>query len=129
MMGLMRNTIKYHEDFITPRDFPYELMELFTIRTKLAKFPDDPRFGLVVTKRAFRHAVQRNRAKRLLRDWIAFNEKYMCPDLDYVFYARTEILGDNVTREMGRKMMAHALKSIYNRNKFRKNGYQKKPKE
>ena len=86
MMGLMRNTIKYHEDFITPRDFPYELMELFTIRTKLAKFPDDPRYGLVVTKRNFRYAVQRNRVKRLLRDWIAFNEKYMCPDLDYVFY-------------------------------------------
>jgi len=127
MMGLMRNTIKYHEDFITPRDFPYELMELFAIRTKLAKFPDDPRYGLVVTKRNFRYAVQRNRAKRLLRDWIAFAEKYMCPDLDYVFYARPEILGDDVTREIGRKMMVRGLKEIRHRNEFRKNGYQKKP--
>lgn len=125
----MRNTIKTHNDFITPRDFPYSVMNWFSVHTKLAKYPEDPRYGLIVTKRSFRHAVERNRAKRLLRDWIRFAEKYMCPDLDYTFSARAALLNDDVTREMGRKMMVTALKYIRHRNEFRKNGYQKNNKK
>ena len=70
----MRNTIKSHQDFKTDLIEPAARCAYFVIRTKNAKFSDDPRYGLVVTKKRFKHAVQRNRAKRLLRDWIAFNE-------------------------------------------------------
>ena len=115
MIELMRNTIKNHADFKTPRDFPYAVTDFFSIRTKMAKYPDDPRYGLMVTKRNF------NRAKRLLRDWIAFADKYMCPELDYVFFARPEILGADVTREIGRDAMVHALKNIKHKyEKFQK---------
>ena len=112
MIYLMRNTIKNHIDFKTDRDLPSASNDLFSIRTRAAKFPDDPRYGLVVSKRNFRFAVRRNRVKRLLRDWIAFGADYMCPELDYVFFARPEMLGENVTREIGRDLMVRALKKI-----------------
>lgn len=112
MMERMRNTIKNHNDFKTDRSHPYTSTDLFAIRTKSAKFADDPRYGLVVTKRNFRFAVHRNRVKRMLRDWIAFAENYMCDDMDYVFYAYPEILGDGVNREIGRKKMVAALRDI-----------------
>lgn len=116
----MRNTIKNHNDFKTDRSYPYALTDLFAIRTKNAKFSDDPRYGLVVSKRNFRFAVHRNRAKRLLRDWIAFAEKYMCDDMDYVFFAHPEILNDGITREIGREKMASALIEIKNRHEKHK---------
>ena len=119
MITHMRNTIKSHTDFRTPREFPFAATDFFTVHTKLAKYPDDPRYGLVVTKKNFRFAVQRNRAKRLLRDWIAFADGYMCPDLDYVFFARPDILGDNVTREIGRDAMVRALKTVKRKNETR----------
>jgi len=108
----MRNTIKNHLDFETDRNLPVAGADFFTVRTKMAKFPDDPRYGLVVSKRNFRYAVQRNRAKRLLRDWIQFANEYMCPEFDYVFFARASILDKNITREIGREAMVSALKKI-----------------
>lgn len=116
----MRNTIKNHLDFNTDREFPWAGNDFFSIRTKMAKFPNDPRYGLVVTKRNFRFAVQRNRAKRLLRDWIRFADEYMCPEFDYVFFARPDILGKDVTREIGRDAMVRALKKIKKQNESRK---------
>lgn len=112
----MRNTIKNHLDFKTDREFPFAANDLFSVHTKHAKFPDDPRYGLVVSKRNFRFAVKRNRAKRLLRDWLRFADEYLCPDLDYVFFARAPILDDNVTREIGRNAMVQALKYIKKQN-------------
>ena len=120
MISPMRNTIKNHNDFTTPREFPYAVTDLFSIRTKVAKYSDDPRYGLVVTKRNFRFAVQRNRAKRLLRDWISYAADYMCDDLDYVFFARPDILSNTVTREIGRETMVRALKSVKSKNDLRK---------
>ena len=116
----MRNTIKNHLDFKTDRECPFAVCDLFSVHTKPAKFPDDPRYGLVVSKRNFRFAVQRNRVKRLLRDWIRFADEYMCADLDYVFFARTPILDKGVTREVGRDAMVNALESIKHKNDQRK---------
>ena len=120
MISRMRNTIKNHLDFHTERDFPGAVTDIFSIRTKPAKFENDPRYGLIVTKRNFRYAVMRNRAKRLLRDWIMFANDYMCPELDYVFFARSGILDKSVTRENGRDLMVHALKKIKHQNDLRK---------
>lgn len=116
MIKGMRNTIKSHNDFQTDGDCPSVATTLFSIRTKKAKFPNDARYGLVVSKRNFRFAVKRNRVKRLLRDWIAFANDYMCPDLDYVFFARVAILNDDVTRDIGRKTMVDALQKIRKNN-------------
>ena len=87
----MRDTIKKHEDFIAADNDPVAKSAYFLVRAKSAKFPDDARYGLFVTKKTFKHATDRNRAKRLLRDWIAFKEKLLCPEWDYVFIARSAI--------------------------------------
>ena len=55
----------------------------------------------------FKHAVDRNRAKRLIRDWIAYNEKMMRDDWDYIFVIRRDIL--NADRDSGREAMRKAL--------------------
>lgn len=111
----MHKTIKNHADFaITPDDLSGRCA-YFIVRAKYAKYPNDARYGLVVTKRTFKHAVDRNRAKRLLRDWIRFHNDMMLPNMDYVFVARAPIL--NATREEGRTAMRKALhwiKKTYN---------------
>lgn len=107
---MIRDTIKKHIDFATPDENPSAHCSYFLIRTKPAKYPDDARYGLVVTKKSFRLAVTRSRVKRMLRDWIAFNEKLMCSDMDYVFIARRAIT--DATRTDGRVAMRKALNYI-----------------
>ncbi len=106
-MPIMRDTIKKHVDFKTADSCPCAKSAYFLVRAKMAKNPDNPQYGLIVTKRTFKHAVDRNRAKRLLRDWIAHNDKFMRPDWDYVFVARRSIL--DADRTSGRTAMKKAL--------------------
>lgn len=104
---MIRDTIKNHNDFAMGENDPVAKSAYFLVRAKAAKFPDDARYGLIVTKKTFKHAVDRNRAKRLLRDWIAFNESMMLPQWDYVFIARRTIL--DADRLTGRVAMKKAL--------------------
>lgn len=106
----MRNTIKNHKDFFMADSDPAALSALFVVRAKPAKFPDDPRYGVIAAKRTFKLAVQRNRAKRLLREWIRFHQNLLAPECDYVFVARFPIL--DADRESGRAAMAKALMHI-----------------
>lgn len=104
---MIRDTIKRHEDFAMGENDPVAKSAYFLVRAKKAKYPDDPRYGLIVTKKTFKHAVDRNRAKRLIRDWIAFNEHMMRKDWDYVFIIRRAIL--DADRASGRDAMKKAL--------------------
>jgi len=93
----------------------------------MAQKPGDARYGVIVSKRIFRTAVLRNRAKRLVRDWIAFNERLMVQDLDYIFVLYLPIL--DCEREIGRRSLAHSLKRIaktYKKQKRRHNAAAKK---
>lgn len=107
MPTMKRNTIKNHIDFAMGVNDPTTRCAFFLVRAKPAKFPDDPRYGLIVTKKTFKHAVDRNRAKRLIRDWIAYNEKMLRSEWDYVFVIRRDILGAD--RLSGREAMRKAL--------------------
>ncbi|MDW2996275.1 MAG: ribonuclease P protein component [Alphaproteobacteria bacterium] len=104
---MKRNTIKNHSDFLAGENDPIARCAYFLVRAKPAKYPDDARYGLIVTKKTFKHAVDRNRAKRLIRDWIAYNEKMLRSDWDYIFVIRRDIL--NADRESGRDAMRKAL--------------------
>lgn len=106
----MRDTIKNHKDFHTDEDAPSARTAFFIVRAKPAKFPSDPRVGFMVTKRTFKLAVHRNRAKRMLRDWARFCSDLMSPEYDYIFFAYASILG--ASREEGRVAMARALQHI-----------------
>ncbi len=88
----MRNTIKKHIDFAMPDDTPVAKSNFFLAKMAATKFPGDARYGLVTTKRTFKHATDRNRARRLLRAWILEMDNKMLPDMDYVFIARPGIL-------------------------------------
>ena len=104
---MIRDTIKNHSDFAMGENDPTARCAYFLVRAKPAKFPDNARYGMIVTKKTFKHAVDRNRAKRMMRDWIAFNEKMMRPEWDYVFIIRRAIM--NADRTSGRVAMKKAL--------------------
>ena len=74
-------------------DAPKYICDFFIAKARDTKWPGDARYGLTATKRTFRPAVLRNRAKRLLRAWLKEAEDALNPDLDYVFIARYGILG------------------------------------
>lgn len=111
----MRDTIKKHIDFaITDQDLNARSVYFF-VRAKPVKHPDNPRYGIVATKRTFRHAVDRNRAKRLLRDWIRFNEWRMCDDMDYIFIARHPILiAKRTDGRVAMRKVLHYIKKTHN---------------
>lgn len=106
----MRDTIKNHKDFVMTDENPTARSAFFFVRMKPAAIAGDARYGLIATKKTFKFATQRNRAKRLLRDWIRFNEDKLRPDMDYVFIARHPIL--EASRDEGRDAMARALTYI-----------------
>lgn len=51
------------------------------------------RAGVVVSKRTFRRAVDRNRAKRLLREAFRLLRHNLVPDVDVILLARAGIAG------------------------------------
>ncbi|MBQ5699874.1 MAG: ribonuclease P protein component [Alphaproteobacteria bacterium] len=104
---MIRDTIKNHADFAMGENDPVAKSAYFLVRAKRAKIPDDARYGMIVTKKTFKHAVDRNRAKRMLRDWIAHCEHMMCPEWDYVFIIRRAII--EADRTSGRVAMKKAL--------------------
>lgn len=106
----MRDTIKKHRDFLMTDDNPTARSAYFFVRIKPCVVPNDARYGLVATKKTFKLATNRNRAKRLLRDWVRFNETLLLPDYDYIFIARRAIL--DASRGDGRSAMARALKYL-----------------
>lgn len=103
----MRNTIKNHKDFIMTDEDAVAKCAYCLVRARPVRFPGDPQYGLIATKRTFKHATQRNRAKRLLREWLRINAPVMRDDLDYVVIARTPIL--DATRDEGVLAMNKAL--------------------
>ncbi|MBM4143341.1 MAG: ribonuclease P protein component [Lentisphaerae bacterium] len=54
--------------------------------------PGGARLGVVAAKRVFRRAVDRNRAKRLLREAFRLNRNALRRDVDVVLLARAAIL-------------------------------------
>ena len=124
---MKRKTIRNHRDFFVSAGNLKSVTDCFLIKAKMAQKPGDARYGVLVSKRIFRTAVLRNRAKRLVRDWIAFNERLMVQDLDYIFVLYLPIL--DCEREVGRRSLAHSLKRIaktYKKQKRRHNAAAKK---
>ena len=91
-------------------DAPKYICDFFIAKARPTKWPNDARYGLTATKRTFRPAVLRNRAKRLLRAWLKEAESSLNPDLDYVFIARSGIL--DATLPDGVAQLNRALKKL-----------------
>jgi ribonuclease P protein component len=65
------------------------------------------RYGLVATKKSFETAVKRNRARRLVREWLRLSASALDPALDYSFVLRPLIL--DASREDGIKELKKTL--------------------
>ena len=107
---MKRKTIRNHADFLTTYDAPCFSESSFVVKLKPAKIPGDPRYGLIVPKKTFKLATERNRAKRIIRDWIAYNENLMMEYYDYIFVLRRPIL--RTPRNIGRKQMQTQFRTL-----------------
>lgn len=110
MIWAMRQTIKQHKDFLMADNDIVAKSQFFLIRARPTRFSDGARYGLITTKRTFKLAVHRNRARRLLRTWIRKCDHLFMPDMDYIFLARPSIL--NATLPDGVTAMTKALRYL-----------------
>ena len=84
----LRSTRAFAEAFEGDRQWPARTLVLWVRRA-----PDAAcRVGVVASKRTFRQAVQRNRARRLLREAFRLNRSQIAGDVDLVLLARRKIL-------------------------------------
>lgn len=111
---IMRQTIRKHKDFMVRENDPVVKTPLFIVRSRPTLWDGDAKYGLIVTKKTFRLAHDRNRAKRLLRVWIRMCESDMNSKMDYIFIARAAIL--NATLPVGIETMNKALQQLLNDN-------------
>jgi len=107
---MKHKTIRNHRDFITSKDDILEQSVCFNLKIKNQSVPGEIRYGIIASKRVFRTAVDRNLAKRKMRDWIAYNEELMNLNVDYIFFVNEQIL--DYPRDIGRKDVREAMENI-----------------
>lgn len=73
------------------------------------------RAGVVVSKRTFRRAVDRNRAKRLLREAFRLSRHRLAPDVDVILIARAGIAGKRCQEVMRDLEAAYARAKVMGR--------------
>ena len=83
---MKHKTIRNHRDFITSKDDILVQSVCFNLKIKKQSVSGETRYGLVASKKVFKTAVDRNLAKRKMRDWIAHNEEFMNLNMDYIFF-------------------------------------------
>ncbi|MCL1785588.1 MAG: ribonuclease P protein component [Alphaproteobacteria bacterium] len=110
----MRTVIKKYKDFELSDNDPTFRTEFFIARARPTRWPGDAKYGIKSTKKTLRRAVDRNRGKRMLRVWIRGCEKYMSPDLDYIFIVRARILDADFT--LAQNLMRTAMKKLKTEN-------------
>lgn len=88
----MRKILKKHSEFLKDTGFNNIKTEFFILKTRPCIFKKDPRYGIITTKKVFKLAIERNRAKRRLKaSLIILNEK-LSDELDYIFILKKSIL-------------------------------------
>jgi ribonuclease P protein component len=110
----MKNTIKAH------KNFNFENAKTIVTPAIIVKYRkklhDSGEYGLVVSKKVFPLAVQRNRAKRLMREWI--RRCGLPPAVDILLIARKSIL--EIAAKDGAGRIAKAIKKIRQTNATRR---------
>lgn len=80
---------KYKSVFAEKRSFYGQTVVIW-----VARLPDaDRRVGVIVSKRNFRRAVDRNRAKRLMREAFRLSRQHLEPQVNLILIARTGMAG------------------------------------
>jgi len=80
----------------------------------LARFNqnENPRLGFIISKKNIRHAVQRNRIKRITRDFLRLHQHEL-PHLDIIFMGRKGL--DKLTNEEILKLLEKQFKKLVKR--------------
>lgn len=87
----------------------FRVSERYFLFLAIQNSTDKARLGLVVGKKAIRHAVQRNRIKRVVRETFRTNESGF-PSIDIIFLARRGL--DEISGAEFAKTLNRALQSL-----------------
>lgn len=102
----MKNTIKLKRNFIFDGDNTV-VMPAFVVKYR-PKNMETGEYGLIVTKKTFPLAVCRNRARRLVREWLRLVGQPA--DIDLLFIIRASIIKTDFKDGVGQ--MKKALQRI-----------------
>jgi ribonuclease P protein component len=108
-MAKFRESFKQRSDFLRLKESRALVKARFFIANSAASL-DAPRYGIIATKKTFASAVDRNRARRLIREWLRLSDNKLDLTLDYSFVLRADIL--KATRSDGMKELEKALKEL-----------------
>ncbi len=73
---------------------------------------DQPRIGFIISKKNVRHAVHRNRIKRITRNYFRLNQNAI-PNIDIIFMGRKGL--DNYSNEQLHKLLQKQFNKLINR--------------
>lgn len=107
----MRKTLSRRIDFINiSKQIPTFVCDFFILKIRHSIIINNGKYGIVASKKTFEHsAIKRNRAIRLIREWIRLNKEQLNSNIDYVFIARHKILESSL--DTGLKYMKQALET------------------
>lgn len=88
----MRKTLRKHSDFLIDTGFKDIKTDIFILKTRPCIFEKDPRYGIVATKKTFKLAVDRNKARRRLKASLIIFDKKLSEKLDYIFILKRKFL-------------------------------------
>lgn len=91
----MRKTLKKHSDFLKDTGFKDIKTNIFILKIRPCIFEKDPRYGIVTTKKTFKLAIERNRARRIMRASLNIFNKKLSEKSDYIFILKKSILDIN----------------------------------
>jgi ribonuclease P protein component len=108
-LAKFRETLSRTKDFMRLKESnAFFRTHLFVINA--AKSETDGKYGLIASKKTFKNAINRNRARRLMREWLRLNVEMLQKNTDYVFVLRSSIL--NAGLEDGLKQTVNAISKI-----------------
>ena len=91
----MRKTLKKYSDFLIDTGFKNIKTDIFILKTRPCVFEEDPRYGIVATKKTFKLAVDRNKVRRRLKASLIIFDKKLSKKLDYIFILKRKFLDTN----------------------------------
>ncbi|MCL2629104.1 MAG: ribonuclease P protein component [Alphaproteobacteria bacterium] len=109
-MAKFRESFKKRADFLRLKDCGASFVARFFIANAAPAREIPARYGITASLSTFDNSVKRNRARRLMREWLRLEADALDPGKDYSFVLRAAIL--NAKREEGVKELKKVLEKL-----------------
>ncbi|MDR2685967.1 MAG: ribonuclease P protein component [Rickettsiales bacterium] len=109
-MAVFRRSFSNRADFIRLKESGKFARTSFFIMNFAPAREIPARYGLIAVKKSFGTAISRNRARRLMREWLRLSAGLLDPNMDYALVLMPEIL--RAKKEDGLRELERAVKKL-----------------